>query len=202
MTVFGNILVASQLEEAAINQLAEFIPTYLREIERQLGIAINQIPRPEVFTNRNSFDYEPGEKFPKVVVISPGLADTPIADGNGIYRAVWRLGVGVALAAPTEPIGNLWVKAYGAAVRKILIDKQGLGGLSVAIRWENEQYEDMPIPDLNQLFKSAAVYFQVDCNDVSTKWSGPDNPDEDPYVYGQVEHVIIDLEKVAVDAEI
>lgn len=202
MTVFKNILVASQIEEATLNQLQVWTPTYLREVERQLGIALEQIPRPALYSNRNSFDYEPGERFPKVIAISPGLADTPIADGGGIYRATWRLGIGVALGATTEPVGNMWAKCYAAAIRKIMIDKPSLGGIAVATRWEDEVYEDLAIPDPNMLFKSASVFFSVDCNNVSTKWSGPENPDEDPYAWGRVEHVIIDLEKVAVDAEV
>jgi hypothetical protein len=200
MTVFGDILIASQIEEAAINQLQIWIPTYLREIERQLEIAIGSTPTPEHFSNRNSLDMLAGEKFPKVIVISPGLDGAPLADGSGVYSARWQLGVGSIIAANSEPLANMQSKIYGAACRKIMIDKPSLGGLARAITWEDEQYEDLPVPNQNMLLKSAVVYFSVDCQNVSTRWSGPDHPDEDPYAYGRVEHIIIDLEKVAIDA--
>jgi hypothetical protein len=200
--VFSNMLVGSQLEEAAIKQMVTWIPTYLRELESRLGIEINSVPRPEHFSNRNSFDYQPGEKYPKVVAITPGLSGAPVADGAGMYRATWRLGVGVVLASTDEVQANLWVKVYGAAIRQIFLDKPSLGGLAAATRWEDEEYPDLPIANQNQLFKAAAVYFTVDCNNVATKWSGPDNPDEDPYNYGEVQSVFIDLVKVATDAEV
>lgn len=198
--VFNNILVASQLEEAVINTLVKWLPTYLREVERQLDVPIQSTPEPEHFTNRNSFDFLPGEKFPKVVAISPGLSGSPTANGTGQYRATWRMGVGAAIAANSEPLANQWVKIYGAAIRSIMLNYPSLDGLAEAVRWEDELYEDLPISNQNQLFKSAAVYFSIDCNNVVTRWSGPTSPDEDPYAYGIVEKVIIDIEKVEIDA--
>jgi hypothetical protein len=198
LSVFGNILTASRIEENAIQTLVTWVPTYLREVERQLGVEIGSTPVPEHFSNRNSFDYLPGEKYPKVVAISPGLANRPEANGGGQYRALWRLGIGTVLAAQDEVVANLWAKTYGAAIRKIFIDKQSLGGIATAIRWEDEEYPDLPIAVQNQLFKAAAVYFTVDCEDVATKWSGPTSPDEEPYAYGIVERVIIDIEKIPI----
>lgn len=202
MSVFNTLLTASQLEQATIDTLVKWLPTWLREVERQLGVEVTSTPVPEHFSNRNSFDVLPGEKFPKIVAISPGLADTPLSDGNGRYRAVWRMGVGAAIAAETEPQANQWAKVYGAAIRGIMLGYPSLGGIAEAVRWIDELYEDLPIPNQNQLFKTAGVYFTIDCNDVVTRWSGPDNPNEEPYAYGIVEKVIIDLEKVPIEAEV
>lgn len=198
MPVFGDVLVASQIEEAGIATLVKWMPTYIREIERQLGLEVGNIPYPEHFSNRNSFDYLPGEKYPKVVVISPGLDGEPLANGNGQYAARWRLGVGAVIAATDEVVANLWSKVYGAAIREIFINKQSLGGLARAISWVDEEYPDLPISQQNQLFKAAAVYFQVDCQNVATKWGGPEMPDSEPYAYGIAETVIIDLEKLPI----
>lgn len=202
MTVFGNILVASEIEEAAIDLLIKWLPTYLREIERKLEIQVGSTPIPEHFSNRNSLDMLPGEKFPKIIAISPGLDGGPEADGGGIYRANWQLGIGSIIAANSEPLANMQSKIYGAACRAIMLNYPSLGGIATAVRWTDEQYEDLPVPNQNMLLKSAVVYFSVDCGNVATRWSGPVNPDEEPYAYGRVEHIIIDLEKVAIDAEI
>ena len=199
--VFKDILVGSQIEEATINQLKKWLPTYLREIERQLGLPVGDIPPPHHYGNRNSFDAIAGEDFPKVIVISPGLAGPPIAKGDGQYRAVWRLGVGVGVAAKTEEAGNEMVKIYGAAVRAIMLHKQSLGGLAQAINWEDESYDDLPIASQNQLYKGAALYFAIDCEDVVTKWAGPETPDDELYAYGRAEHIYIDIEKLPVRAE-
>jgi hypothetical protein len=198
--VFKDILVASSIEEAVINQLVKWLPTYVREIERQLELPIGQIPYPRHYSNRNSFDIIPGEDFPKVIVISPGLAEQPIAKGDGQYIAAWRLGVGVGLAADTEAEANMLAKIYGAAVRAIMVHKQSLGGISQVTRWIEEQYDDLPIPSQNQLYKAAAVYFMLECENVVTKWAGPEIPDDEPYVYGRVEKVIVEIIKEPLDA--
>jgi hypothetical protein len=201
-SVFKNIVVAAQIEEATINQLVKWFPTYIREMERLNDLPIGEIPYPKYYTNRNSFDIQPGEDWPKVVVISPGLAEAPTAKGDGQYYASWRLGVGVGCAATSESYGNLLSKVYGAAVRAIMVHKQSLGGLAQVIRWIEESYDDLPIPSQNQLFKAAAVYFHVECEDVVTKWAGPAEPDEEPYGFGLVEHIYIELVKEPIDAKL
>lgn len=198
--VFKDILVASDIEEATILQLTNFLPTYIREIEKQKELPIGKIPYPKHYSNRNSFDIVPGESFPKVIVISPGLAGEPIAKGDGQYIAQWRLGVGVGFAATTEKEANMGCKVIGAAVRAIMVHKQSLGGIAQVIRWVDEGYDDLPIPAQNQLYKAATLYFVVDCENVVTKWAGPDQPDQEPYDYGKVEKVIVDLVKEPIDA--
>lgn len=193
--VFRDILAASDIEEATILQLAKWIPTYLREMEKQKGLPIGKLPYPKHYSNRNSFDIIPGEDFPKVIVISPGLANDPIAKGDGQYTAMWRLGIGVGIAAETEEYANMAVKVYGAAVRAIMVHKQSLDGLAQVIRWVDETYDDLPIPSQNQLYKAAALYFTIDCEDVVTKWAGPDEPDDEPYDFGQVQKIIISIVK-------
>jgi hypothetical protein len=200
--VFKDILVAAELEEATIHQLIKWLPTYIREVERQLEMPVGEIPYPKYYTNRNSFDMVAGEDFPKVVVVSPGLAEAPLAKGDGQYMAGWRLGVGVGLAATTEVEANMLAKIYGAAVRAIMVHKQSLGGLAQVIRWVDETYEDLPIVSQNQLFKAAGVYFVVECENVVTKWAGPDAPDEEPYAYGRAEKIFIDIVKRSLDAQI
>lgn len=196
-TVFQRILVASEIEEAAINVLAKWFPTYLREIESQLGLPVNRVPTPRNYTNRNKFDSLRGEEMPKIVVISPGLLNPPEKQGNGQYRALWRLGVGVATTGETESEASMMSKIYGSAVRKILLDKQSLGGgLGISeVIWIDEVYEDLPIPDQVQQYRAATIFFAVDVNNVVTARRGPSEPDMAPYEYGQVEEVIIDLEK-------
>jgi hypothetical protein len=195
LTVFKRIFVPSELEEAALETLAIWYPTYIRELESQLGLTIGDISAPSFFTNRNSFDVLPGEKYPKVVAISPGIADTPMQTGGSQYTAQWRLGVGVVCAADSETLANMMVKIYTSAARAIILQKQSLGGIATNVAWINETYEDLQIANQNQLFKASSVEFLVEVQDIVTKRAGPKFPDHDPYVYGKVEKVIIEIEK-------
>jgi hypothetical protein len=201
-SIFQRILVASEIEEAVINTLQMWFPTYLREMERQLGLAKGTLSAPVNYTNRNSFDAEVGEKdLPKVVVVSPGLADTPLPQGQGRYRAIWRLGIGVAVSASTEQLANMLTKSYGATVRAIILQQQQLDesipGV-VEITWIEESYDDLDIPDQIMLYKAAAIYFHIDVENVVSKWAGPEPPPPtDKYIYGEVQEVDIALDKEA-----
>jgi hypothetical protein len=210
---------AGQLERAAIASLRKWFPTYLRQQERQLQLPYKTLVTPINYSNRNSFDAERGERMPKVVVISPGLDETPQRMGTRQYCATWRLGVGVAISARTEDMVNDFVKAYAASVRAIIMQKAlEAPSLSISeIRWVDETYEDLPIPDQIQLYRAAGVYFSIYVDDVATATPGPPIPDQDEpggpvicdpitgictpagYVYGRVEHVYIVVEKEAID---
>lgn len=198
MTVFKNILVASALEEGAIKTLVEYYPTYIRHLEQELGLPVGNIPPPVHYSNRNSFDLLPGERFPKVVVISPGLVDTPTRKGDGQYRASWRLGIGIANPHSDETVANMRIKIYSACARAIIEHNQRIVEQVAETHWVDETYDDLAIVNQNQLCKGAAVYFTVDCEDVVTKWAGPDVPDDEPYVFGIVEDIIIDIAKEAI----
>jgi hypothetical protein len=201
----GYMFIASQLEEAVIDSLHMWFPTYLAEAARNLGISPNSLPQPQNYTNRNSFDAEIGEKIPKVVVLSPGLFTTPQVSGDGTYRATWRLGVGVATAAKDETQANMLMKAYSGAARDIVLQKNiGDSSLSVTrVTWLNESYDDLPIPNQLQLYKAASLEFAFDINNVASRYGGPDTPTVEPIpAYKTVEKVIIDVELAPTEEEL
>jgi hypothetical protein len=194
------MLSASQIEEAVTATLQKWFPTYLAEIARQLGVSKNLFPHPENYTTRNSFEAEPGEKIPKVVVISPGWMSPPVKTGDGSYRVVWRLGVGVATGAKDEQSANLRVKGYGAAVRAMLAQQADLGGEIYGIREIypiEETYVNLPITNQHQLYKAASLWFSVDIQDIMNQWAGPDTPIiTAPPDYPEVEEVIIEIDQL------
>jgi hypothetical protein len=198
---FRRILVASTLEQATMDTLVMWLPTYLAEVERQLNLHPSTLPAPQNYTNRNSFDTLAGEQIPKIVVLSEGIEGIPVTFGPGQYQAVWRLGVGVATSAKDERTANMYVKAYGAAIRALMV-QQGLGNevAGVAqIRWAGETYNDLPLPNQHMLFKAASLFFLVDVEDVVTWTAGPTVPIAPPHLpqdYPNVEEVFINLQKV------
>jgi hypothetical protein len=193
-TVFGEIFVASELEEATINLLREWFPTYLRHIEEKLSLPVGKLVAPRVYTNRNSFDAIPGDDMPMCVVISPGLHDEPITRERGKYTAPWSLGIGIAIAAETETMANAMSKIYGAAARAIMLQHQDINGTAIRVDWLDETYDDLPIEDQLQQYRAAGVYFAVEVENVTDKYRGPSEPDADPYApLGTVQDVIIDV---------
>ena len=175
--------------------LREWFPTYLREIERQLGLPVGKLVQPRAYTNRNEFETIPGDTMPLCVVMSPGLVDEPYTRERGKFTARWAVGVGVAIAAQTETQANHLSRIYAAAVRAIMLQHQDMNGLAIRIDWLDENYADLPAIEAQlQQYRAAGVYFAVEVEDITDKFGGPSEPDEDPYdLLGEVQDVIIDV---------
>jgi hypothetical protein len=194
---FSRIFVASDLEQAVLDSLHTWFPTYLREVERQIGMAEGTNKPPVNYSNRNKFDSLAGEAVPKVVCISPGTIGNPIVSGRSISMT-WAVGVGVVMAARSEGLANKQIKIYGAAARAIVLQQFPKAGIAIDIQLLSENYEDLPVRTQNQHARAAGVYFTMNSPDIVRKGGmgiGPLEPDEDPYEYGEVETIFIDLEK-------
>lgn len=192
--VFGRIYVPTSLTTSVTTTLQKWFPTFLKEVESQLGLPVGQLVPPRNYTSRNKYDALPGEELPKVVVICPGLIGQPLKSGR-VYRAIWRLGVGVAIAADSEEDADLFSKIYGAAARDIILKKQGEYGAN-NVEWIDEAYDDLPLRDQIHQYRAAALWFAVDVENVATQKPGPDTPDSEPYTYHTADQVIIDKEKL------
>lgn len=200
-SVFGDVFIASQIEEAAQATLQKWFPRYLRWIEKKLSLEVGSIEDPITFNSRNTTDLIPGEQLPKCVVISPGIAGKPVADGAGVYRATWNLSVGVAFVDEDEQTARLKVDCYGAAARLILLHKRIEGVKIVNIEWTGESYQDLDLPGKVQQLKAAIVHFTVDIGNVASKRSkGPASPTDDIDDYGAVATIGINYVKEPIDA--
>lgn len=192
---FGPIFTAPRLEQQTTALLQLWFPNYLRELELQYDLELGTLVEPVTYTTRNTFDALPGEELPKCVVISPGIIGQPMKRGGGSYDAVWRLGVGVAIAVAIELDAQLFAGLYAAAARNIVLNQ-----LPYQTTWLDEDYNDLPIRDKIQQYKSGACSFAVQVNNVSST-RGPTVPDlaPDKYNYGEVGNVIIGVNKVPFD---
>jgi hypothetical protein len=196
-SVYGKIVVASDIERAVQGVLEKWFSSYLREVERQQDWADEELVSPKNYSNRNSFDVEPGEVMPKVVIVSPGLAEQPgKVEGNGVYRAKWSLGVGVAIAARTEEKAKALADMYGAAVRGILlqVDKSEFQNVDcIGVDWVDENYDDLPVEDQLQKYRASMTLFVIEVDNAVSIWSGPAEPSELPQELGTAQRVEIQI---------
>lgn len=204
VTAFDRILIASDVELAVRDLLIKWFPTYLREVERQVGWAREPLPEPRSYTNRVSFDVEPGEALPKAVVISPGLFATPgHPEGNGKYRASWNIAIGIATSANSEELADYKTKMYGAATRAIMVQHQTLEREDViGVHWLDEAYDELQIPDQLMTYRAAALMFAVEVEDVVSRWAGVPEPEEGASFDWTAETVDVDINKVPVDEDV
>lgn len=175
-SVFDNIFLPGTLTGETKNLLTKWFPSYLTGLEERLGLETGILAVPENYTSRNQFTSIPGEELPKVVVISPGIIGTPQKAGSGIYRATWRLGVGLAIAAKEEEDAIFLAELYGATVLAIIIDHPSINGVSSRTVWIDEQFNDLPTGTEHNHLRSAAVWFACDVDNVVSKTPGPPEP--------------------------
>lgn len=178
-SIFGNIVPGVLLENAVMEIIHSWMPTYLQELERQLGWERGRIPSPRYYTTRNEFDSFPEDKMPMCVVVSPGLADPPTREGDGTYSADWAIGVGFAAQAKDADSSHAMATIYAAAGRALLLQHTSLGGVAHGIEWIDESYDDL-VTEENRTIRAAYNIYRVSIWDVVKKGAGPVAPTTPP----------------------
>lgn len=176
MSIFGTIISADQLEDAAVTTLESWFKTYSREFELQAGLPQDALPLPRSYTITEEVDRDSADQLPAVVVISPGLTGQPRQEGDGSFRATWALAVGIFVSARTRRDTSRLVRQYGAIIRAIMLQKQSLGGFADGTRWTDESYDDTFGFVDRQSISAGQVIFQVEVVDVTSRWAGPVAP--------------------------
>lgn len=196
--LFGPIFIPNTLVAGAENLLRKFFPLYLAELETRLELGVGELKIPSNYTQRNTFTSLPGEELPKCVVLVPGMIGPPSKSGGRIYRGTWRLGVGIAVAANTEEQAVFLAEVYGAAARAIIVHHPDIGGVASNSNLIDESYDDLPVQNEIQKFRSASVWFEVFIDNVITKMQGPPDPEgAGPNdARGTANEVLVELDKL------
>ena len=179
MTLFGPIVHAGMVEDAAAATLRLWLPTYLREIERQHGRAQLALPDPKswlVYSHEDRPEDWPESGLPAVLLMCPGLKGEPAREGAGTYRARWDLQAGVVVSASRPAQTRQLAQLYGAAIRAAILQHPSLGGFAQAVTWADEANGDMSPIDSRSLGYTS-VAFTVDVLDVVDARGGPILPD-------------------------
>lgn len=199
MSIFGPIISSDQVEDAIRNTLRDWFPTYLREYELQAGIPANSLPEPRAYIVTNDVEKEPEDQMPAILVVSPGLVEEPMPDGEGLYRAPFGVAVAVFTSASDRESTEDLVRQYVAMARAIMLHKQTYGGIGDGTRWVDESYAELTFDDERTIGAGQAV-FVVEVAGVVRRYGGPPRPIEpDPDTqpgsnWPTVDEVIVDEE--------
>lgn len=193
MTVFGELIGGSQIEQAVIDCLDEWMATYLKEVARQWKIE-------ETFEKHRSiravseFDRWPEQQLPAIVVVNGGTTDTPLKDGTGSYRAKWGIDICISVSAKTETETRRNAQLYITAARGCLMRRRSLGAGMKGTDWGGESYTLIDSEKRRSL-AGAKASFVIEREDVVTVGAGPTKPDDDPYEdFPEVKSVEVEVE--------
>lgn len=199
--LFGQIITPGMVERAVAASLAQWMDTYLGQLERietdetgALAYQPDGIERPRGILTRGEFDKWPEEQIPVIVVVCPGLAGLPRRQQQGAYHAAWSVGI-AAIVSAGSPDGTgqdatrRLMGVYGAAIRAAILQHKMLrsplypDGFASESTWQDEQYTDVPELAARSL-AAARIVFNIGVDNVVTEQAGPRAPlspaDEDP----------------------
>jgi hypothetical protein len=127
-SVFQAIRSDDEVEDAVVDALRRWLPTYMSEVERQRGLTPPYYARPSSgsYTVRADFDSFPEEILPLVVVVSPGIDDDPKREGRGQFIGRFQVGVTCIVSAADQVSTRRFAYRMGAAIRATLLQKQSL----------------------------------------------------------------------------
>lgn len=185
MSIFGRILTEDQIEDAVVDVLKKWIPTYLSEVERQVGVTAGTYKRPPSgsYIVRPDFEKWPEEHLPVIIVLNEGSDDDAAKEGRGIYRQSWLIGVAGVVSSIDQISTRRYAYRLGAAIRGVLAQHASLdGGLDGTVRgvdWVGGRNNELPSEDGRTLWATRQL-FSVEIGDVLTKPGGPVSPDAEP----------------------
>lgn len=175
----GPMVTGRDVELAALATLKRWSSAYLTDAEHKTGRTPGSLPRVRAWTTAPDFEKWPEDQLPCVLLLSPGLAEAPMMDGAGAYRAQFGLGIAAIVSTARMDETALLAKLYCAALRTCLIQKQSLEGFAAGVTWLDENYDDLPSIDDRSLGAGQAI-FAVQVDEVTQRWNGPATPGDPP----------------------
>lgn len=175
---FGTIFTAPAMEQAALDVLKEWLATYLSEVERQTGLDACTLARPKYWGTSVDDTLEPGERYPAIVVVSPGTgtAAEPTGEGGGRWSAWYDFTVAVSVMASDEFGARRMAGLYAGAIRASIMQHGSLGGVADGVRWRGEEFLGEPGPTRNRSRAGSLVHFQARIPIVVEAQAGPQFP--------------------------
>lgn len=180
LSIFGAITIGTQLEQAVVDTLGLWFPTYLKEYELQAGLIAHNTdvckhPLPKRIVKADRLDKTIADLLPAIVVVSPGLSGKtlPKQEGDGSMRVFFSIAAGVFVSARTRDETMEAVRVYTAIARTILLQKQSLGGFADGSVWLDESYDDnFPFAD-RQTISAGQVVFEIEVSGLVNRFDGP-----------------------------
>ena len=180
--IFGNVVIADDLENAVINTLEQWFPVYVREIEIKSpaapdprNIPLDSLPLPRSYLTADKVDREATDQLPSIVVVSPGLSgkNAPKQEGDGTFRVPFSIAIGIFASSNNRSDTKRLVRLYTAICRTIMLQKQKLGGFADGTTWLDESYD----PNFNfvdtETIGAGSVVFEVWVANVVNRYGGP-----------------------------
>jgi hypothetical protein len=195
---FGPLMIATDVDDAAVGKLALWLPTYLGQVEVERGLTPGSLPRPvdSSYANTLSDDEFPDHMLPAVIVTTADTPTAPVVAADGSYEATWHMVVSCVIRGRTPPQTRANAALLEGCVRRALV-QNGVFHRRDA-KWKGSSVA--PVFDRSKAGRYLAAgicQFDVFVDKVVQRDVGPVAPDAEPYLpLGTVDQVTVDVEGV------
>lgn len=183
MSVYGSIVSGSQVDDAVLAHLQDWLPAYLNEAARQAEVDVPTMPR--TWAKRVDGSWWPEDRFPVVVVTTQGIqADGVERRGDGAAGGWFVVSVTAFVNGKSADDARLTAQTYTAALRAAVVQHGALGGFAQAIDWRGEGYDLIDAEDEARVYAGGQIVIGVLVEEIVNAFGGPATPPTDPGVPG------------------
>lgn len=205
MSTIGPILDPGLLHDSLIAHLKKYLPIWLAEVDAERNVPV-PTSLPKAYEVVSAIDLSSEPQMPAIYIVSPGMADPPMREGNGTIRCVWEVNIAAIVNGPDQVATEKLGKRYFAAILGCIMAKRSLGDPNVrGTDFMGDSYNDLPA-DERRTKGIAYLRFNIEYDHVarSLMVNIPDDPPDDPTTplpdyptLPDIDHVHVDVIKEA-----
>lgn len=186
-TIFRRIVTGADVEGWCLDLVKRWLSTYLAEVERQHGVPAGTWQRPRAYVVAPSLDKYPEDQLPCILLISVGLAERPLRNGDGRFRTLWQMGLACVCSAATMAETHRMAHHYGAALYALFNQRPSLDGKADGVDWLDYDVGDTIDYDDQRSLAAGIASFTVQVDAAVSAGAGPVTPgdpltpDTDPW---------------------
>lgn len=174
---FGENITADEIEDATIETLQLWLPTYIAAMEERKDA---QIPRPKQWQVVVDADRWAGEQLPSISVVSAGTSDAPRKSSGGTYDATFLTAVVWYVGGNNRDQIRRLNRWYAGIAREVLLQHAPkVGGVSCEVAWLGEEY-DIVASDNARTLAAGRNVFEIAVDHVVERDAGPIEPVDEP----------------------
>jgi hypothetical protein len=201
MSVVGPLWHPGVLEDAVLDTLKTWLPSYLseacaQETERLDLAEPKRLAVPKTWATISDYDRFPEQGLPAIIVAAPGMKGEADRRGDGSLRGTWMVEVSATVSADTAKNTRRAAQIYLAAILGSVLQRRSLGDPHSAATFVATEYVDVPNEKRRSIVACAAA-FEVQVGEMLSTQLGPatpEPPDPMPETWPEVQETTIETE--------
>ncbi len=183
---WGPLVIATDVDQAVIDVLKEWVPTYLLKTAAERGLPAGdddrQMTGPRTYTNVLTDDEFMDHQIPMVLVTT---SETQKVKGgpNSQYEATWQTRVSAVVRGRNAAESKLFAALYEGAIRRAMTQRcRGVGPVNES-KWIATKTAPVSDPSGKGRYLAAGMgTYNVSTDFAAQGFGGPDTPNADVYL--------------------